>query len=355
MNAVQLGFPKAVAEAHGSRPKTYANSYAMVQSIEQKLRGSGPEINYHAEKQRDMMNQMMNKFKDAKQIQTYQLQNGTSVRTIPYDGPKTSMPFNMVTVCNDKPFSGSGLRYENQKLGKDLLAKRAKQLGEQQMAVEGSVVPTTAEMERRMMGPTDAELEKIITAPSELAMDEILSNYEFLLDGLEEGLVGAGSFDYVRKIAFLIKKHSSILSRSNFNKLIDLTQDALEYARTIISKKVGDEFTKFRASEPASTIESFVQQRRATETIIESALERIQELLVRLSDVADFASDKERKQAIASTLRDAGLEALKEPSMKRKEARTKRRTKYVVDELAERMKQANITDPFASTFVPQYQ
>jgi hypothetical protein len=359
MNAVQLGFPKAVAEAHGSRPKTYASSYAMVQSIEKKLRGSGPDIDYHAEKQKDMMNQMMNKFKDAKQIQTHQSQYGTSVRTIPYDGLKMNMPLNMVTVCDDKPFSGSmygsSLRYENQKLGKDLLDKRAKQLGQQQMAMESSVVPTTAQMDQRMTGPTESEISRAIADPSELAMEEIVSNYEFLLDGLEQGLVGAGSFDYVRRIASLIKKHAPILSSSDFTTLkTEYNDDALQYARDIITSKVSntyrdydDYIEKFKpsAGRPAPlSVDTYMNQRRATEATLETALVRLGDLLSKLTDLAfttigpegqiiksSFASEKERKLAIASTLRDAGLEAMKEPKAKREMAMAKRKERIAED------------------------
>jgi hypothetical protein len=364
MNAVELGFPKAVAMAHSSRPKKYVDAYAMVQSIEQKLRGSGPDIDYHSEKKRDMMNQMMNKFKDAKQIQTHQSQFGTSVRTVPYAGYKMNMPLNMVTVCNDKPFSGGSLRFENQKLGKDLLAKRAKQLGEQQMAVEGSVVPTTAEMEQRMMGPTDAEIEKAISAPSDLAMDEIVMNYDLLLDGLEQGLIGLGSFDYVKRIVLLIKKHAIILSRSDFTKLDEYNDDALEYVRAVISKKFSNIYNEYELEEQNAriagrtipTVETFNEQRKATEFALESALERLKELLTKLSKVAlidkgprslttglstgltmsEFASEKERKLAIASTLREAGLESLKEPKAKRKEAKKERvKRLFTPEQLAE--------------------
>ena len=323
MNAVQLGFPKAVAEAHGSRPKAYASSYAMVQSIEQKLRGSGPDIDYHAEKQRESMKQLMNKFSDCRNMSIYQAKNGTSVRTIPYDGLKTSMPLNMVTVCNDMQkggMSGSGLRYENQKLGKDLLSKRAKQLGEQQMGMEGAPVPTMEDMERRMAGPSEAELEKAITAPSELAMDEILFNYDSLLDGLETGLIGQSSFEYVRKIVMLIKKQASILSRSDFDRLIDLSQDALELTRAYITEKVPDN--------PRMEFNDVLKDTRTkVERALEPALERLIELLAKLSDVADFASDKERRQAIASTLRDAGLEGLKETKTLKKASLGLRPTK----------------------------
>ena len=316
MNGIQLGFPDIVAKAH-TKSREYASPYEKVVSIEQKLRGAGPELDYHEEKRREAMSQLMNKFRDEKDIQQWKSRNGTSVRTIAYDGLRMNMPLNMVVSQSpiSESLSGGGLRRENYSLGKQLLSRRAMQLSQQQSEMEGMPTPSMASMEGLMdnrpsaiskgytTGPSVEEVLPILT-PSDKAYEDISLNYDLLLDGLDSGLVGQSSFDYIRRIIAGIQKSATILSGPNVEGLIGLNDDALTLARDIISQKV--------AREGAD------ETRLRVERALEPALVRISELLDAINGFQILPSDKERTLAIKSALKSAGLEKAEKQKKARK-------------------------------------
>ena len=323
MNAVQLGFPSAV-NAMNTKPKAYTSPYAMVQSIEQKLRGgassSAESISYHESKRREEMNQLLNKFRDKEQMDQWKAKNGTSVRTIAYDGPRMNMPFNM--VCASSPvhstFTGSGLRYDNQQLGRDLLARRAKQLSEQQVETETGLTPSMASMagledmraspysKGYAVGP-EVEPTLPVKTEEEQIYERIAEQYDLLIDGLDSGLVGQLSFQYLEKIAREIARSGYKLGSARTENLIELNEESLDLARAIESKKV-----------PSNLYLSEIKAGP-----LSNGLLRITSLLKNILETSGL-DKKSRRLAFDSTVRNLGMQKLATLSSKKQSREEKR-------------------------------